>query len=55
MVKDTAIQNKWLVMAAIGMGIFLSTIDSSIVNVALPTLVIELNTTFSIIEWVVFS
>ncbi len=53
MVKDTAIQNKWLVMAAIGMGIFLSTIDSSIVNVALPTLVIELNTTFSIIEWVV--
>lgn len=53
MVKDAAFRNKWLVMAAIGMGIFLSTIDSSIVNVALPTLVIELDTTFSIIEWVV--
>jgi hypothetical protein len=30
---------KWTVMAAVAMGIFLATIDGSIVNVALPTLV----------------
>ncbi|MDI9549800.1 MAG: MFS transporter [Chloroflexota bacterium] len=46
---------KWYVMAAISMGIFLATIDGSIVNVALPTLVDDLNTNFSTIQWVVLS
>jgi len=40
-------------MSAVSMGIFLATIDGSIVNVALPTLVKALNTDFSIIQWVV--
>ncbi len=44
---------KWFTMAATGMGIFLATIDGSIVNVALPTLVQSLKTDFSIIQWVV--
>ena len=44
---------KWLTMSAVSMGIFLATIDGSIVNVALPTLVKELNTEFSVIQWVV--
>jgi EmrB/QacA subfamily drug resistance transporter len=44
---------KWYVMIAIAMGIFLGTIDGSIVNAALPTLAGELNTTFSAIQWVV--
>ncbi|MBT7152751.1 MAG: MFS transporter [Deltaproteobacteria bacterium] len=44
---------KWLTMSAVSMGIFLATIDGSIVNVALPTLVKEFNTDFSIIQWVV--
>ena len=44
---------KWLVMAAIGMGIFLGTIDGSIVNAALPTLETEFDTTFAAIQWVV--
>jgi EmrB/QacA subfamily drug resistance transporter len=39
-------------MAAVAMGIFLSTIDGSIVNIALPTLERELNTTFAIVQWV---
>jgi EmrB/QacA subfamily drug resistance transporter len=43
---------KWYAMAAIAMGIFLSTIDASIVNIALPTLVKELHTTFALVEWV---
>lgn len=46
---------KWYVMAAVGMGVFLSTIDSSIVNVALPTLVRELNTNFPTVQWVVLA
>jgi EmrB/QacA subfamily drug resistance transporter len=45
--------SKWLTMSAVSMGIFLATIDGSIVNVALPTLVKEFNTDFSIIQWVV--
>ena len=46
---------KWLVMTAIAMGIFLSTIDGSIVNIALPTLVVDLNTDFATIQWVVLA
>jgi EmrB/QacA subfamily drug resistance transporter len=44
---------KWLVMSALGMGIFLATIDGSIVNVALPTLVTQFNTRFEVVQWVV--
>ncbi|MSP13775.1 MAG: hypothetical protein EXR62_12575 [Chloroflexi bacterium] len=43
---------KWYVMAAVAMGIFLSTIDSSIVNVALPTLVNDLHAPFALVQWV---
>ncbi|RME99859.1 MAG: MFS transporter, partial [Chloroflexi bacterium] len=46
---------KWSVMAAVSMGIFLATIDGSIVNVALPTLVRELDTTFAVVQWVVLA
>ncbi|MCB8943721.1 MAG: MFS transporter [Ardenticatenaceae bacterium] len=40
-------------MAAIAMSLFLATIDGSIVNVALPTLVRELQTDFATVQWVV--
>lgn len=43
---------KWLVMAAVSMGVILATIDASIVNVAFPTLVDDLETSFNIIQWV---
>ncbi len=46
---------KWYVMATVAMGIFLATIDGSIVNVALPTLEAELNTDFATVQWVVLS
>jgi EmrB/QacA subfamily drug resistance transporter len=46
---------KWYVMAAVGMGIFLGTIDSSIVNITLPTMVQDFQTTFATIQWVVLS
>jgi len=46
---------KWYVMAAVVMGIFLTTIDGSIVNLALPTLVRELGTDFATVQWVVLA
>lgn len=46
---------KWYVMTAVSLGIFLATIDGSIVNVALPTLVRELHTDFATVQWVVLA
>jgi EmrB/QacA subfamily drug resistance transporter len=43
---------KWYVMVAVGVGILLGTIDLSIVNIALPTLVREFNASFSTVQWV---
>jgi EmrB/QacA subfamily drug resistance transporter len=42
-------------MSAVAMGTFLSTIDGSIVNVALPTLTRAFNTEFSTVQWVVLA
>jgi EmrB/QacA subfamily drug resistance transporter len=42
-------------MAAVAMGIFLATIDGSIVNVALPTLTRQFGTEFAVVEWVVLA
>jgi len=46
---------KWWVMLSVAMGVFLSTIDGSIVNVSLPTLEHELNASFATVQWVVVS
>jgi len=46
---------KWYVLVAIAMAIFLGTVDGSIVNVALPTLVEEFDTTFNVAQWVVLA
>ncbi len=46
---------KWYVMAAVAMGTLLATIDGSIVNVALPTLVRELDTDFATVQWIVLA
>lgn len=43
---------KWYVMIAVVAGILLATVDGSIVNVALPTLVDSLDTTFNRVQWV---
>ena len=44
---------KWMSLFAVGTGIFVGTLDMSIVNVSLPTLVQDLDTTFSTIQWVI--
>lgn len=46
---------KWLVLSAVAMGIFLATIDGSIVNVALPTLSTALGADFATVQWVVLA
>ena len=46
---------KWYVMAAVGTGIFLSTIDGSIVNIALPYLETAFETEFAVVQWVVLA
>jgi EmrB/QacA subfamily drug resistance transporter len=43
---------KWFVMATIGSGVILATIDGSIVNIALPTIRAEFDTAFRVIQWV---
>lgn len=46
---------KYLALIGLGMGVLMSTIDSSIVNISLPTLVEVFDTTFATIQWVVLS
>ena len=46
---------KWWVMAAVALGVFLSTIDGSIVNLALPVLAREFGAAFAAVQWVVLA
>jgi EmrB/QacA subfamily drug resistance transporter len=50
----TEAQRLW-VLAGVGLGIFMSTLDVGIINVALPTLVKSLNTSFPMAQWAVLS
>lgn len=47
--------HKWQVMTAVGVAVFLGTVDGSIVNIALPTIVDEFGTSFGVIQWVPLS
>ena len=50
---STVYPAKWMSLLAVGAGVFVGTLDMSIVNVSLPTLVQDLDTTFSTIQWVI--
>ncbi len=43
---------KWWVMVGVSLGVLMYTIDSSIVNIALPTLIGDLRTDFATVQWV---
>jgi len=45
--------NKWLIFSLVAVGIFMSTLDGSIVNVALPTIMAELGVPLITVKWVV--
>lgn len=48
--------NKWAVLAIVGIGVFMATIDSSIVNISLPTIAKEFHVGLSgAVEWVIIS
>jgi EmrB/QacA subfamily drug resistance transporter len=46
-------RNKWLIFVFVAVGIFMSTLDSSIVNIALPTIMADFGVPLSTMEWVV--
>jgi hypothetical protein len=44
---------RWFILADVLFGTFMATLDSSIVNVALPTISTQLKAELSIVQWVV--
>lgn len=46
------VRNRWLVLATVSIGTFMSTLDGSIANVALPTIAGELDTPIHVVQWV---
>jgi EmrB/QacA subfamily drug resistance transporter len=49
------VYNKWWVLIAVAMGVFLATIDGSIVNIGLNTLVEDMQKPLAVVEWVVLA
>ena len=46
---------KWAIMTVVAVGTFLSVLDGNIVNIALPTIMRQLNTDFATVQWVVLA
>ncbi|QTA78345.1 Drug resistance MFS transporter transporter [Desulfonema limicola] len=44
--------NKWLIFFVVAVGVFMSTLDGSIVNIALPSIMKDLSASLVTIEWV---
>lgn len=44
--------HKWMILIAIGLSLLMGTVNGSIVNVAMPTLLTYFDTTFGTIQWV---
>ncbi len=52
---NTNYSNKWMVLFAVMTGGFMVSVDGSVVNLILPTLIADLQTSFSVVQWVVNS
>ena len=48
-------QQKWFILSAVACGTFMATLDSSIVNVALPSITAALHTNLAMSRWVVIA
>ncbi len=46
---------KWAIMTVVAVGTFLSVLDGNIVNIALPTIMRQLDTDFATVQWVVLA
>ncbi len=55
MADETYTPHKWWILFGIGLGVLMSTLDATIVNIALPTLVQDLQASFGTVQWVVLS
>lgn len=44
---------RWLALAGVCLGVFMFTLDGSIVNIAVPTLIRELHATIGAVQWVI--
>jgi hypothetical protein len=53
--QNPTASGKWWLILGIGIGVFIFALDVYIVNLALPTMVEALHTSFAIIQWVVLS
>ncbi len=53
MTVSSSHEHKWVIFSAVGAGVFLSTVDGSIVNVALPTLARHFGSALDQVQWVV--
>ncbi|MFW9971014.1 MAG: MFS transporter [Candidatus Odinarchaeota archaeon] len=46
------IKSKWTVLGITTVGVFMSSLDSSIVNIAIPSISLDLGSSFEIIQWI---
>jgi EmrB/QacA subfamily drug resistance transporter len=53
--EPTLVNSKWWVLAVVGASTFMSAIDTSIVNIALPAIAAQTNATTASLQWVVLS
>lgn len=53
--KTSVLKNPWVILANVSLGTFMSTLDGSIANVALPTIAGELSAPIHIVQWVLTS
>ncbi len=49
---STEASSKWAVFGLVAAGVFMSTLDSSIVNIALPAIMADLRVALTVVEWV---
>jgi EmrB/QacA subfamily drug resistance transporter len=50
---DQGHPHKWLILAAVSLGMFMTLLDLTIVNIAIPAVIKDLNTTVTTVSWVV--
>ncbi|MFP4307042.1 MAG: MFS transporter [Desulfococcaceae bacterium] len=50
--KNEALSDKWWTFLAVAVGVFMSTLDGSIVNIALPSIMADLAAPMAVVEWV---
>ena len=51
-VDDDGHPRKWLILAAVSLGMFMALLDVTIVNIAIPAIMEDLNTTITKVSWV---